>query len=1184
MLLLVLFILIIGTATFIENYYDTPTAQQLIYNAKWFEFLIGILVIQFFGNQLIKKNFTKDKLPQLLFHTSFLLIIIGGGVTRYFGYEGNMHILENEEVNVVYTVKPYLQVRNTNKLLDYKSDQPLLFSQLSSNDFELDFNISENEKLIITYRDFIYNARELYLATYKDSGNDHHHLDRNNPNQQFPNALLVTVTYNSEHYDIVLFHDELRYIQSFNSYTFGELELEMVYGPKPIILPFSVQLEDFNLIKYPGTEIPSASESKVLLIDERNGLKEEKLIAKNKILDYDGYRFFQTSYDDDENGTILTVNFDYYGTRITYLGYFLMALGALLILLSKKSQFSQLDTKIKQVRAQRKSLLMTLILFAGIQGVGFSQQDVQNPISKEHADRFGQLLVQTYDGRFASVHSLATDVIHKITGKDDFDFPGKGNMDLMHLFLDMHVDPNFWVQQNLIVVREKKLGELLGINQKYVPFAMFFNTDKSYRLDGAVKKAYQKKAADQSALEREIIKVTERVNIFSMILNGSLLKIFPVQNSENNRWVSWNEELAFEPLKEPLLLLNEDLKLQEFTYSNIMRSYFISTIYARESNDYKIPNKIMGYISSMQRQLTPPKLLPSKSKIKLEVFYNSAKIFDFLKYVFGILGILLLALSISDNFMRIPDKKIKLGIKIIIALFIVAFSYQTFGMGLRWYLGGHAPWSNGYEVLLLVAWGGILAGLYVIRYSKITLAATALLAFLILMTAGHSYYDPQLTNLNPVLKSYWLIIHVAIVTIGYGFLGLSFLLGLITLFIQLFKSIKKPELSNLIIMELTLTNEKLVTIGMYLTAIGTFIGCMWANESWGNYWSWNAKQVWSLIIVLIYGVILHFKYIPGMKSPLAFNIAALISFGSVLMTFIGVNYYFTKGLHTYASDDPPIFPVWAWCAIIALFLLIVAAIFKEKKMNKKNFKTSGLGLLLVGLMFINYSCVSETKTVLFDEAHGQLFKVDDSKDLGLSKLSSIFKNKNWTIKTSNTEITDELLNGIDALVISGAFKPVNKSETMAIMRFLEGGGKLSVMLHIGPPVSDLLHTLEVSISNGVLHETGDLVLKNDIDFTIRDLKDHELTKDLKEFNIYGGWALLPTENHNYAIAQTSENAWIDLNGDKLADAQQKFAAVVVGAIGKGEFVVFSDDAIFQNNFLVGHNYSLGENLERWFAN
>jgi len=241
-------------------------------------------------------------------------------------------------------------------------------------------------------------------------------------------------------------------------------------------------------------------------------------------------------------------------------------------------------------------------------------------------------------------------------------------------------------------------------------------------------------------------------------------------------------------------------------------------------------------------------------------------------------------------------------------------------------------------------------------------------------------------------------------------------------------------------------------------------------------------------------------------------------------------------------------------------------------------------LLLTLFLSINFLFASGKKTVLFDENHGQLFLTEKTGELDLSNLSALFEKEGWIIKTSHSEITDELLNGIDALVISGAFKPITKSETLAIMRFLEGGGKLSVMLHIGPPMADLLHTLNVSISNGVLHETGDLVLKNDIDFKIRDLKVHELTTDLKEFNIYGGWALLPTKEHTYAIAYTSEKAWIDLNGDKLADAQQKFAVVVVGAIGKGAFVVFSDDAIFQNNFLAEHNYSLGENLVRWFAN
>jgi hypothetical protein len=251
---------------------------------------------------------------------------------------------------------------------------------------------------------------------------------------------------------------------------------------------------------------------------------------------------------------------------------------------------------------------------------------------------------------------------------------------------------------------------------------------------------------------------------------------------------------------------------------------------------------------------------------------------------------------------------------------------------------------------------------------------------------------------------------------------------------------------------------------------------------------------------------------------------------------------------------------------------------------KKQVKTFLGAMLLIGMLLINYSCGSDNvKTVLFDEGHGQLFKTGDSEALGLSKLSEIFLNDDWVVKTSDKELTDRQLKGIDILVISGAFKSISQSEIKAIVNFLDRGGKLSVMLHIGPPVTDLLHTLGVSISNGVIHEVGEVVEGHDIDFRVRDLVEHDLTNALKDYIIYGGWALLPREQHVNAIAETSENAWIDLNGDKEADAQQKFATIVVGTIGSGEFVIFSDDAIFQNNFLKGNNLLLGQNLVKWSA-
>jgi cytochrome c-type biogenesis protein CcsB len=408
-----------------------------------------------------------------------------------------------------------------------------------------------------------------------------------------------------------------------------------------------------------------------------------------------------------------------------------------------------------------------------------------------------------------------------------------------------------------------------------------------------------------------------------------------VQGDANDTWVSWDDSLAFIPLSGELRFLNEDLQLKEFNYSNVMHSYLVSTIYARESGDYTEPDRIMGYIRSLQRHFTTADLLPSETKIGLEIHYNKTKIFIYLKYLYAILSLALFVLSFIENFRLKSGKWLRILMKFSIALLIGVFLYHTYGLALRWYISGHAPWSNGYEVLLLVAWGGVFAGFSVLRFSKITLASTAVLASLILMTAGHSYYDPQITNLEPVLKSYWLIIHVAIITIGYGFLALGFILGLLNLLVYLAVPLKKSRISSLVIEELTYINEKLLTVGMFLTAIGTFIGCVWANESWGSYWSWNAKQTWSLIIVLVYGLILHFRLIPKMKSALVFNMGAVVAFGSVIMTFIGVNYYFTKGLHSYASDDPPIFPLWAWIAIMGIIVLMTAAAFKASKWRKR---------------------------------------------------------------------------------------------------------------------------------------------------------------------------------------------------------------------------------------------------------
>ena len=251
----------------------------------------------------------------------------------------------------------------------------------------------------------------------------------------------------------------------------------------------------------------------------------------------------------------------------------------------------------------------------------------------------------------------------------------------------------------------------------------------------------------------------------------------------------------------------------------------------------------------------------------------------------------------------------------------------------------------------------------------------------------------------------------------------------------------------------------------------------------------------------------------------------------------------------------------------------------------KQFKIIIFGIhFAVFLISVSSLSLAGQRTVLFDEGHGQKFLVEQNGPLDLSELSNLFQKEGLRIKTSKGEITNEVLVGVDALVISGAFVPLTPPEIETIVRFVEKGGRLCVMLHIGSPVANLLHRLNVSISNGVVHEQENQIHNKELDFYVTELKRHEIMRGVKRFSIFGGWALLNTEENSEIIAQTGTKAWVDLNrNNKLdkGDALQSFGLVIVGKWGIGEFVVFGDDAIFQNRFLTEENALLGKNLARW---
>lgn len=1024
--LLITLIAALAAATFIEDKYDTVTARTLVYEAKWFELIFFLLAVNLIGN--IKKHqlLHMKKVGQLLFHLAFILMIIGAGISRYFGYNGMMHIREGGSSNKLYSADTYLTIHYQGKKENFHYERRIDFGAINRNSFHLKIPATGKEDIDVRYKGIIPNAvteikenvqggkdiialaypvgaglKTVYIEKgetqvidgllFSYHGNqDCGAVNIAEVNQKLcisaPSAMIrtnmreavsdtimkdsvtnfienyvykinevvflfqgyfrhatkrpVTSTEPGEGADAVMLdiehqgqRQEVLLYRNNASHTGNEdherplKNLHVKLGSKLTILPFSLFLKDFIIERYPGSESPSSYKSEITLIDARNKIRADHSIFMNHVLDYDHFRFFQSSYDSDEQGTILSVSHDFSGTLLTYAGYILLAAGFIITLFQGSSRFFQLRKMMRETRIRRKAIAGTMVLLSAY-SFAYGQSGA---ISAGHADQFGQLLVQTFDGRFAPVHTMALDVIHKISRNESIMLDGTVKINAMQAFTGMMAEPEFWQKQKIIYIPRKDICEMIGIRTNYASFLDFFDSFSNYKLEKYVFEAFRKKQDEKSRFDREILKLDERLNILQMVMNGRILKIFPQPGAKNHKWISWDDKDAGLLLKGHIESINQELQLEKFNYSSLMQRYVQELLNASKTGHYEQADKIVQYISDIQQQLSDPSVLPSKTKIRTEIFYNKAEIFIFLKNLFAILSLLLLLFSFIANIISRASKFVSIVLDILLYVVALGFAFHTAGMGLRWYITGHAPWANGYEALILVAWGALLAGMIFGRKSKMTLAATALLAFLALMTASHSSYDPQLTNLQPVLRSYWLIIHVATLTVSYGFLGLGFILSLMNFCILLFKNRHNSEKLDLLVTENTYIVETNLITGLFLATAGTFLGAVWANESWGRYWGWDAKETWALIIILTYTIILHLRFIPALNSRFILNVASVTGFSSVLMTFIGVNYYFSKGIHSYGSGETPVFPLWAWCVILTVFALIIAAGIKEKK-------------------------------------------------------------------------------------------------------------------------------------------------------------------------------------------------------------------------------------------------------------
>jgi cytochrome c-type biogenesis protein CcsB len=1004
-ILISVFAVAIAYATFIENDYGTPTAKILIYNSRWFEILLVILAINLIGSVFQNKLFTRKRWPGFLFHISFVFMIIGAGLTRYYGFEGTMHIREGQSSNFIVSEETFVKISASDGNSKTEEEYEVKFSPYTANRFSqevqlkgktiqvknlqympsaaetvvadpngepvvsvmavgesmqrIDFNLKNGDRKTVEGTTIGFNApnENVQVNLAMDQGNMYftasdsvfvlnmsgEHAEKITPDTRYrlntqtvystgnihfavrqffqngktqlvyappqqggsnSDALQTEITVGNQSKNLIVYGTKGVIAEPYTT-TIDGTEVSVSFGSKKIELPFSIYLTDFQLERYPGSNSPSSYASEVVLKD--GDTEKPFRIFMNNILKYHGYRFFQSSYDTDEKGTILSVNSDALGTSITYFGYLIMAIGFVLTLFNKNSRFMKLFKASARLAEERKKLFAVVVF--GLFFSTLNAQPAQNiqPLNKSHVSEFEELLLQSTKGRTEPTATLASEILRKVAKKNKWH-----GMNASEVFLSMQANPEQWKNVPIIKVANPELRKMLGISNDYATFNTIVQPAEmgGYRLQKLVSDAFAKKSSERNKLDKEIINVDERVNILFNVFSGNFLTVFPVPGHENQKWVTANDAET---------LGNNGQTFAQQATQNYLR--------AVASADWGTASQILHQIKNYQQQ-EGAQIIPSKTKIKLETLYHKWNIFGKLSKILLTVGLVLLLVQLYTIF----NAKMKLAAlkKSAFVLILLLFTAQTAGLVIRWYISGHAPWSNGYESMIFVSWATLLTGIIFVRRSEITLSLTTLLAGITLLVAGFSWMSPEITNLVPVLKSYWLIVHVAIIMASYGFLGIGAMLGLLNLVLMVLRNNKNKTRVNHTIRELVVIIHISLILGLLMLTAGSFIGGVWANESWGRYWGWDPKETWAMVTILVYTFIVHMHKIPGFKGNYAVSAASLMGFGSVLMTYFGVNYYLS-GLHSYAQGEPAPIPSGVYVAIVLVLLLVMVAFVSDKK-------------------------------------------------------------------------------------------------------------------------------------------------------------------------------------------------------------------------------------------------------------
>ncbi len=573
---------------------------------------------------------------------------------------------------------------------------------------------------------------------------------------------------------------------------------------------------------------------------------------------------------------------------------------------------------------RKKNLYLVVLLFI-FYGTSIAQQlhNLSTPelierqwIDPDHAELFSTVQVQDFQGRIKPIHTLSLELLRKIYGKSSFIYIDKQNqkqkLSPSQVFLGMQFKPDSWQLLECVKINKETIPYLknqIKINSTgHTAVSQFFDFNGNYKIKKLVTTAYGKAPGKRSKLDKDIINIDERINILWGIFNGQFLKVFPKKDDPDQKWYS--------PIEKNISFQKEDMTF----FSKFTNTYLNDLELGQKNKNWLKANETINLLKGFQLY-HGKKTLIAPSKIDWEIWFNNQSIFLVCLISYSLISPFLLAISFIRVFYLKETKIISLVSKLLIFFLIATFFYQAFGIILRWHISGHAPWSNGYEASVFISWVTVLAGIIFSKNNLFPASTAGILATCLLGIAHGSLMNPEITNLVPVLKSYWLLIHVAIITGSYSFLSLGSLLSFISLILQSLNTFKEKTNVTDSMYNLTNINQITTTIGLFLLTAGTFLGGIWANESWGRYWGWDPKETWALISIIIYSFVLHIRIMFPKNYIYIYNVCSLFAIGSIIMTFFGVNYYLS-GLHSYAKGDS--FPIPKWIYIAILLCLIVS--------------------------------------------------------------------------------------------------------------------------------------------------------------------------------------------------------------------------------------------------------------------